>query len=328
MFTTKYSFGRIAFSVFTFLLISIGGFEQTAHAWGCEGHEIVALIAMKQLEAKHSPALQKAVAVLQKSPIPATLHRFCKPSGLPVFADVSTWADDVRDDKTANFHFIDVPLSVKSAIDSTKFCQKGCVVDALKMFQEQFKKPSSTGKDKADALRFLIHFVGDSHQPLHDAMNSDRGGNCVPVKYLNDNVSITPDKKDSTKLEVSPNLHSIWDKSIIDTQLEKNKLSLSAYADKLRMTFQSSAPASAKDAPLVWITTGHDAAETAYSKIGIAVVPNAVNVEKCTHQIVDPLEKKHFAVNPAYVTDETPIVEAQLAKAGFRLAALIEELMK
>src|SRR5205814_9877729 len=115
---------------------------------------------------------------------PATLHRFCTPSGLPVFADVATWADDVRDETTANFHFIDVPLTVMPPIDTQKFCTKGCVVDAIEKYRKQFKAAGATDKDKADALRFLIHFAGDSHQPLHAAMNSDRGGNCVPVKYL------------------------------------------------------------------------------------------------------------------------------------------------
>src|SRR5271156_4432881 len=98
------------------LLITLAGFAfvPSAKAWGCKGHQIIALIA----EARLNPdARAMALKILAASPISSTLPRYCKPASLDPFADASTWADDertVRPD-TAPWHFIDIPRGARKS---------------------------------------------------------------------------------------------------------------------------------------------------------------------------------------------------------------------
>src|SRR5262249_7156760 len=152
-----------------------------SHAWGCEGHQTVALIARQQLSDNARAQIDK---LLRNNPIDPQLHRFCKSQGLTRFADASTWADDVRNTskgaKTAGWHSLDTPRGA-SRDQVPGFCPTdGCVTKAIAE-QVDVLKSNAKGKKKADALRFMIHFVGDVHQPLHCTTNSDRGGNCVPL---------------------------------------------------------------------------------------------------------------------------------------------------
>ena len=64
---------------------------------------------------------------------------------------------------------------------------------------------------RAEALRFLIHFVGDIHQPLHAITNNDQGGNCVPVAYFDD----LPQLRNPQTESYAPNLHGVWDTNIL-----------------------------------------------------------------------------------------------------------------
>ena len=84
------------------------GLAPAAHAWGCKGHQVVALIAEKHLSA-HARAM--VAEILAAGPISPDLRRFCGESGLDAFADSSTWADDERTirPETAGWHFIDIP---------------------------------------------------------------------------------------------------------------------------------------------------------------------------------------------------------------------------
>jgi len=174
------------------LLLSIVGFQSVSFGWGCSGHEIVALIAERQLS---DVAAQKVLSLLTNPGLYVNKKpfRFCNPqkydltnpSDLGLMAFYATWADDFRDlDKTtAPWHFWDVPLNLTTEPALPQFCDQGCVVKAI---QDQIDKlkSSANAHSKAKALALLIHFMGDLHQPLHIATNNDRGGNCIPVKFL------------------------------------------------------------------------------------------------------------------------------------------------
>ena len=64
----------------------------------------------------------------------------------------------------------------------------------------------------ADALRFVVHFVGDLHQPLHAITNNDEGGNCVPVAFFD----ISPQLRNPQTESYAPNLHGVWDVNILE----------------------------------------------------------------------------------------------------------------
>jgi hypothetical protein len=177
----------------------------SALAWGDLGHEVTALIAYRHLTVKARAALD---ALLASDPDPLTK---------PDFASRSTWADKYRNGhrETAAWHFIDIEIDESGAAqpDLAAACfgfpalQPGqwaaqgpaqdCIVNKIEEFFAELQDPSTPAAERLLALKFLLHFVGDLHQPLHTADHADRGGNCVAL-------SPSPDGVDS-------NLHAYWD---------------------------------------------------------------------------------------------------------------------
>src|SRR5271157_1467643 len=91
----------------------------SAFGWGCEGHEMVALIARAHLTPQVSAEVDR---LLRASPIDPALNRFCKDRPSDLMADSATWADDVKNtEKTGDWHFIDIPRAVTSG-DAAKWC--------------------------------------------------------------------------------------------------------------------------------------------------------------------------------------------------------------
>src|SRR5262249_1282112 len=151
---------------------------------GCKGHQTVALTAWQFMSDQAKAMTEKLESAFPPDP---NLAHFCQgDQALPRIAQISTWADDFRnvDATTGPWHFLDVPIGGKVG-DGTAFCADGCIPTALK---DQYGKlqaaPQAMTADNSAALRFVIHFLGDLHQPLHLADNNDRGGNCVPVQFL------------------------------------------------------------------------------------------------------------------------------------------------
>ena len=150
-------------------------------AWGDEGHEIVALIAQAHLDPQ---TLKKVNALLAADTDDLTAHDI---------ASEATWADKFgrwSHRNTAAWHFVDIELSNPSldqacfghpAVPSGQPASAGpaedCVVDKVQEFADELGNSATSPEEQIVALKFLIHFVGDMHQPLHAADNNDRGGN-------------------------------------------------------------------------------------------------------------------------------------------------------
>ena len=120
-------------------------------AWGHEGHQVIALLAEKNMT---PVALARAKAIL----------------GGASLEDVASWADDYRRDhrETGPWHYIDIPLA-DSKIDMARECPNGqCVIDQTQHFLTVLRDPKADPATRTEALKFVIHFVGDMHQPLHD----------------------------------------------------------------------------------------------------------------------------------------------------------------
>src|SRR5262249_60942898 len=135
----------------------------SAFAWGCKGHQTVALIAEKHLSAD---AKQLAADVLQIDPgRPNTTPFVCGTQGLDPFAAASTWADAVRNrDLDAAWHFIDIPRGADGDLVATYCGPKSCVTAALDAQIGFLKDKNADPKVRAAALRYIIHFAGDLHQ--------------------------------------------------------------------------------------------------------------------------------------------------------------------
>jgi nuclease S1 len=298
----------------------------SARAWGCKGHQTVAIIA----EAHLTPAARTRVfKILAAGPIDPALSRYCKEPNLDAFADASTWADDERQVKpvTAPWHFIDLPRGAPES-SLTEYCPQstGCVISALAAQTAILRDPTASSQSRADALRYVIHFVGDIHQPLHDTTNNDRGGNCVPVTFFGK----APHETNPTAESYSPDLHGVWDVDIIN-QLSGDKTP-QQLADDLNEKFRAreSAWQSEKVNFETWAWEGHQLAEQITyralpAKIAIEP-PRAVNTCADDDHISTRLLNLHEDLEADYQTAAAPAVEEQLTKAGIRLAALLNSL--
>ena len=289
-----------------------------AFGWWCEGHEVVALIAENHL----SPSTRAAVDKLLTA-YPVDTPRFCKDSPNDPMAFASTWADDAKTiEHTAFWHFEDIPLGLKKG-DPEAYCEPigpssngaqrpGCILSALRYAVNVIHSDKEPDNEKATALRYLIHFMGDLHQPLHTTTNNDRGGNCTPVQFFED-PKIT-------------NLHSVWDGMIFSHDLAARDETLSQFAAELDQRFAADRAKWIKNAPQFdkWAWESHLLAQK--------VVYRDLSPEPPT----EPYDPKadcaaestkfgalHIKIASEYQGEAAPVVEEQLAKAGYRLAAVL-----
>jgi S1/P1 Nuclease len=175
-----------------------------ARAWGDLGHEVTALIAYRHLVPTARAALD---ALLASDTDTLTAGDF---------ASRATWADKYRNAhrETAAWHFVDIEIDQPDLKDSCfgfptlppkAWASQGpaqdCVVNKIDEFAAELKSPSTPPPERILALKFLIHFMGDLHQPLHAADHHDRGGNCVSL---------------SPPLEAQNNLHAYWDVNVVN----------------------------------------------------------------------------------------------------------------
>ncbi len=294
-----------------------------AQAWGCKGHQTVALIAEKHLTPETRQWVEK---LLSENPIDPKLNRYCGGAVRDVMADSATWADDVRGErKNGPWHYIDIPRGSKRG-PIEPFCgAAGCVTKALSEQLAILKDLKADAAKRADALRYVIHFVGDLHQPLHTTTNADEGGNCVPLKYFRRNAH---DHNHS----FSPNLHSIWDTAIPERDAEG--ADSSEYADTLDALFAADIEAWQKAGIHVedWVWEGYDFAESVvYGDLTpkIAIEPN-VAVHSCSddNNIGERLLRQNIVAGEAYQEKAAPVAEKRIAEGGIRLAMILNEAAK
>ncbi|MDB5814127.1 MAG: hypothetical protein JWN23_1244 [Rhodocyclales bacterium] len=170
----------------------------SAFAWGSEGHRLVAEIAEHYL----TPVAQRKVQTLLRA---ESLYGV---AGCPVktLADAATWPDCLRGfgqtyAHTFAWHFDDIPLC--GAPDKTVYCKDGqCLSTQTQRLIGVLADKSAPVKDRLEALKFVAHFIGDAHQPLHATDNDDRGGNEIPVSFFGG-------------ASKSMNLHHAWDTDLL-----------------------------------------------------------------------------------------------------------------
>jgi S1/P1 Nuclease len=171
-------------------------------AWGAGGHMMTAYIAYQRLNSRAKAEVNR----LLRLPInPASVSRKSRD-----FVNASHWADDLRPFAEFKFaavqHFADFPFSVDGTPVPTDQPGPDNIIVALERNVETLKT-STDDNERAQALRFIIHFVGDIHQPLHASTRvdsahteGDRGGNEFNVRV--------PDANGKLQRK---NLHSYWD---------------------------------------------------------------------------------------------------------------------
>jgi hypothetical protein len=256
---------------FALSLASVG----QAFAWGSEGHRIVAEIAEQYLE----PATAKQVRELLAIENETTL------------ADVSNWADQIRGQRrnTAPWHFVDIPIGA-AGYDAERDCPRGaCVVAKIDEFTEQLRDRNLQPRERLEALKFLVHFVGDVHQPLHAADNDDRGGNEVRVEFRGHRT----------------NLHAVWDTAILAPTVRGDER---AYAVELARRIRRADLARWGGGTAVdWANDSHAIA----GRVIYGELPNEPG-----------------ALQATYERRALPVVNEQLEKAGVRLASILNTILR
>ena len=294
-----------------------------ANGWSCKGHQTVAAIAEKHLTPEARQMVQK---LLSDNPIDPKLRRWCGNSASDLMVDASTWPDDVRNErKNGPWHYIDIPRG-KHKGNLAEYCgTEGCVTRAIEEQGAILKDKSAVPLERAEAIRYLIHFVGDLHQPLHAINNADNGGNCVPVKYFRHEPLVNPLHPE--REDYSPNLHQIWDTEIVERDMEiSNPL---RYADELDEKFhgQTAELEAAGIHMENWAWESHERAETTVydalpEKIGIEPDLKLKNCAENNHMGKRMFEK-HLAVGETYQSKAAKAVQDGLWEAGVRLAMIL-----
>jgi len=268
---TKY--GLLA-AVLSLLLPSL------AHAWGGDGHQIVCLIAEDRLT----------------SAAKAGIHGLLGDANISD-AEIASWADEIRRQRqeTGPWHYVDIPTDAKG-FDAKRDGQNGNnVTDKINDFKAVLEDPKATRNARVEALKFLVHFVGDIHQPLHCAeRNKDKGGNARLVFFL--------DRPQAT------NLHSVWDTAILLNH--KGSVRNADYAEKLNAAIKPQRAAEwAKGTTVDWANEAHD--------LAVSVVYKDV-----------PADGPPPKLNQAYVDAAGAVIDQQLQCAGVRLATILNDIFK
>ena len=221
-------------------------------SWGFTGHRTIGQIAAKHL----TPQAREAV------------HELLGDESL---ADAATWADQVRNDPeysgTAPWHFINVPLGLsfeqfKAQVTTS---DKMNVYTALLKEEKQLTDPAASHEQKVAALKFIAHFVGDIHQPMHVSRAEDKGGNTIQLQYDNQGT----------------NLHALWDTKL----LEHGGLNYQQLAEKYDHASEQQIKKWQGDPPILWAWESYQVSTQIYAE----VAANGRNIDHAYYEANIPV---------------------------------------
>jgi hypothetical protein len=175
-----------------------------------------------------------------------------------------------------------------------------CVVDKITEFAAELKDPATSAAERLLALQFLLHFVGDIHQPLHASDNNDEGGNEEKVKAVPALAKVAASS--------SGNLHGFWDTQFVALQGSKT-------ASTVAKTLITDITAAERKK---W--SAGTAADWANESLGVSKV-NA-------YHLPVPTSAHNYTLSKAHVTNATAVVATQLSKAGVRLAFVLNNALQ
>ena len=272
-------------------------------AWSPTGHMVIGEIANEQLTSDARRKISDLIPVKvppEKVKLGNNWVAVAPRTGS--FVTACCWADDVRSDADREVHYIDIAFSADGTTPQVAPASKN-IVKALEDCVMVLKNPRASKTDRAVKLRYLLHLVGDIHQPLHAATRctdeqpgGDRGGNEFPIVG-------------------AANLHSYWDggvgllKTTIARPLTADGMAkivaLAAQCAAAYPPAQASAALAEKDF-MKWAHESHELAKsTAYADL-----------------------EQHDTPSAAYVTNAQRVVRERVALAGYRLAAVLNEIFR
>jgi len=233
--------------------------------WGKTGHRVIGKIAEENLTPKAKAEIIKLL-------------------GHSDLARVSNWADDIKSDpswKHANdWHYCTVPegKAYQGPEDGGRAVQK------VTEFKDFMEKGLLSEKDQKDIIRFIVHIVGDLHQPLHVGNGTDRGGNEVSVKWFREET----------------NLHRVWDSQMIDHM----QYSYTEFAQQIQLGLTDQQKKDLLDSDI------------------LAFVHASRNLHPHVYDIGDG------SLSWTYIYKNREILENQLLRGGYHLAAILNDIYK
>jgi len=264
-------------ALFLFLL----SVSTSSVAWGPEGHEIVGDIARSHLTDHARVRIRELL-------------------GSDDLAAVSAWADDIKAERpeTSAWHFVDIPVISSGFLEqrdcyrpdgrhpATKEDHRNCVVERISLFAHVLADKNALRRDRVEALKFVVHFVGDIHQPLH-AIGEARGGNEIHVVEFGQTQCG----------KYACNLHFVWDIGLIE-HAGRREADYVSYLERwiVRRRLQDKAGGS----PENWANESFALAKQVWLSDG-------------------------SQVDEAYFRTNIEVVNERLALAGLRLARLLNE---
>ncbi len=255
--------------LFSVLLTVVLLLSEFGWGWGNEGHRIIATVAEDHLD-------QTTLVMIQS--LIGNNHLY----------SVATWADEIRRDRreTAPWHYVDIPLGGSYIASRDCHLPKSCVVEKITEYAKVLTDKTAPREQRAEALKFIVHFVGDVHQPLH-AVKEAAGGNGIHVRFL------SSDRCGPYEC----NLHGVWDTSmILHAGLNRQE-----YAQRMEALISSEKLASANDGtPEQWANESVRLARAAW-------VSDGTNLDE------------------QYYEREIKVADRQMALAGLRLAKLLND---
>jgi nuclease S1 len=226
------------------------------------------------------------------------------PSGRRTLAEVAYWADEIKDypwgKSRGSWHYDNIPVCGESS--PARYCRKGACASAqlarhIAILADRSQRP----RERNEALKWVVHLAGDIHQPLHAADHRDQGGNRVEVAFFGarDNAPYGTIR-----------LHTIWDIHILQRLVGERRGEapiVSAPVSPAQKTQWE------RGSIADWIRESHElAARVVYPALPVGFA--------CSRRI-----DRVVPIDEAYYRTAAPIVEAQIRKAGIRLARVLNE---
>lgn len=243
---------------------------QPAFGWWAEGHRIIASIAELRLNPKAKAAVTAILAPGQS------------------LESIAAWADEIRKERkdTDSWHFINIPTGAARGAWSQYCPEDACIAAVIPKMEAVLRDTSASRERRAEALRFLVHLMGDLHEPLHAGERHDRGGNLVRIRFEGETTT----------------LHAAWDGKLMQSWFREDPA-----ADR---SVRLGAPADERAAMAAgslddWIWQSQ------------AIARDAVYA---------PLDRCHCrTLDHAYLEQSIPVLRAQLLRAGERLGRVLNE---
>ena len=264
-----------------------------ALAWSALGHRLVGALAERHL----SPAAEAQVKLLLAG------------EPVPTLAGVADWADRLRDldperfKATSKWHYVNTPPGEGCDYVPPRDCPDGdCVIGAIEAQRRILADRSQPLEARRDALKFVVHFIGDIHQPMHATNHDDLGGNRYQISLRTELQPEAYARKNYVDGVMGTNLHSIWDYYILGTAgFGGDMPAVEPYAERLDKLPWPPMPAG-----------------------GPATGPEAWAAESCRLVDARHLYPDGHKLDDAYLAQFRPLAEQRIRQAAWRLAQVLE----